>query len=1009
MFRHLRVLSAALLLLFPGAAASAQGVVQTGAAPAAANAKPADPKVRRALSIDDYSKWRTVGDEQISPDGKWVAYVMRFTNVPTADAKPELHIKRLDTMQDTVIHYATAPRFSSDSRWVTYQIELPPPRRDSTRRAPPRDSTPADTTATVTAGASRTRADTTPPPRRRTELRELATGSTKFWQDIQTAEFSPTATHLLMHRRPPQAGGAGGAGGGAASAGGGGGGAAAGSPAASMRGRDALLHDLATERTVLLGSVGEAEFNRVGTLLAYTVEATVKDGNGLFAVDLATGRTHVLDNDKLTYSRLAWNDAGTAVAALKAKEVPRMRERDKVLLVYPNVRAVFGTAATAAAAKPVTLDTTAAGFPKGFVISDRAALSWSDDNRRVFFGIIARTPAPDTTRPRSTDSTANVDVWRTDDERVQSVQMIRANAERNFTFRQAFDVAVPGGRFIALSDSTLRDLEVAPDGRWAVGRDARTYVVDHGLQRADFYRVNTMTGERTLMLREHVLSNGVFGISSDGRHYLYWKDEKFHDYNLDAGTSRVLGGAQAPSFASQEWEFPTPKPSYGIAGYSADGRGAIVNHRYDLWLLPYDGSAARELTRGEGSRNEMRLRVTRTVPVDPMSPRAARDQRVVDLAKPVTLSAFGEITKKNGYYELAGNTLRSIVYDDAMFTTPERALKADRYLFTRQTFAEYPDLRVSGAAFGNATKITQANPQQDDFIWGRRVLFDFQLKDGKTMQGMIALPDDYKDFERRPMIVSFYERQTAGLNRHTPPSFLGGMGSIPIEAVSRGYVAMIPDVHFRTGSSHSDMLEAVEAATRKVIALGYADSAKVAVHGHSYGGEGAAFIATQSKLFAAVGMGAGVTDLTSDFSQNWGWSYQVNSGSGATGYDYYLNGQGRWGKSPWEDPELYRRESALPNAPNVSMPVLIMHGTADPTVAFSEGLNFYNALRFNKKTAYLLAYPNEGHGLRGVANRKDLTIRYMQFFDHYLKGAPAPKWMTDGVPFLVKETIKEPR
>ena len=91
------------------------------------------------------------------------------------------------------------------------------------------------------------------------------------------------------------------------------------------------------------------------------------------------------------------------------------------------------------------------------------------------------------------------------------------------------------------------------------------------------------------------------------------------------------------------------------------------------------------------------------------------------------------------------------------------------------------------------------------------------------------------------------------------------------------------------------------------------------------------------------------------------------------------------------------------------MPVLIMHGTADPTVSFQEGLNFYQALRYNKKTAYLLAYPGEGHGLRGMANRKDLTIRYFQFFDHYLLGAPAPKWMTDGVPFLVKDTVKEPR
>jgi dipeptidyl aminopeptidase/acylaminoacyl peptidase len=217
---------------------------------------------------------------------------------------------------------------------------------------------------------------------------------------------------------------------------------------------------------------------------------------------------------------------------------------------------------------------------------------------------------------------------------------------------------------------------------------------------------------------------------------------------------------------------------------------------------------------------------------------------------------------------------------------------------------------------------------------------------------------------------------------------------------------MLADIHFRTGSSHSDMLEGVEAATRKVIELGYADPKKIAVHGHSYGGEGAAFIGTRSKLFAAVGMGAGVTDLYSDFSQSWGWSYQVTGGSGANGNEYYMYGQGRWGKSPWDAPELYRNESALAHAPNASAPFLIMHGTADPTVAFSEGMNFYNALRFNGKKAVMLAYPGEGHGLRGLANRRDLTIRYFQFFDHYLKGAPAPKWMTDGVPFIVKEAVR---
>ena len=79
------------------------------------------------------------------------------------------------------------------------------------------------------------------------------------------------------------------------------------------------------------------------------------------------------------------------------------------------------------------------------------------------------------------------------------------------------------------------------------------------------------------------------------------------------------------------------------------------------------------------------------------------------------------------------------------------------------------------------------------------------------------------------------------------------------------------------------VLEGVEAATRKVIEMGYADPKRIGVTGHSYGGEGAAYIGVTSKMFAAIGMGAGVTDLFNDFSQNWGWAYSYSGGTGASG------------------------------------------------------------------------------------------------------------------------------
>lgn len=945
-------------------------------APVAASASARNGK--KPVTVDDYSRWRTIQGAEISGHGKWVAYTLRYTNVLPRDSKPVLHLRNLDTDQTIEIPDAHDATFSPDSRWVIYQVDSV----DVRARRGARGGGAGDTTAvpdSSAAGDSARAANRIP----RMELRDLTTGRTQSWQRVTSATFNRTSTHLILQRRPAPAGG---------------GARGSGAGARTSRGADAILHELATGRSLFLGSVGEIEFNPQGDLAAWTVDATTRDGNGLFLAELRSGRMQVLDNDSLLYARLAWSDDGNRLAVLKGREVEKMRERSNVLLAFTSVRAPAGKTAPA----PVTLDPArAATFPKGFVVSERAPLSWSEDGRHVFLGIIQQTAAPDTARRRSTDSIPNVDIWRTQDERIQSVQMIQAEAERNFTFRQSFDVNA--SRFVQLTDSAMRTIELSPDGRWAVGRDTRAYISDYEPATADLYRVNTATGERTLMLKGQLIGQHVLGFSPDGRHYLYWKDDRFHAWDMDAGQTKALANPSEATFVNQEFDRPGPRPSYGVAGYASDGRSVIVNHRYDLWQLPLDGGPARNLTNGVGTEREMRFRYVRTEPIDPAAPRRVRTGDEIDLSKPITLSAYGEYTKKAGFYTLAGRRLEPLVYDDAIFSTPVRARHADRVLFTRQTVTEFPDLQVASASLKDAKKITNANPQQAEYMWGRRVLFDYEVRGGIRLQGVLTLPDDYQPGEKRPMIVSFYEKNSQNLHRYPTPSFLTGMGSLTIEAQSRGYITMLADVHFRTGSSHSDMLEAVEAATRKVIEMGYADPARIGVHGHSYGGEGAAFIGTRSKLFAAVGMGAGVTDLYTDFSQSWGWSYQINGGSGANGSAYYLYGQGRWGKSPWDDPELYRNESAMAHAPEASAPFLIMHGTDDPTVSFTEGMNFYNALRYNGKTAYMLAYPGEGHGLRGLANRRDLTIRYFEFFDHYLKGEPAPKWMTEGVPYIVKE------
>ena len=308
-------------------------------APAPASAQAAAPApAKKAMTVEDYSKWRSISGQVLSADGKWLAYVLELTNVLPAETKPVLHIVNLGTNADVAVNDATAPVFSPDSRWIAYQVDPGAAQRARQSRggsggsgnapagnAPSTPPVPGQTEPTPGQPGQRG-GGAAPIPPRRVELRDLSTGAVRSWEEIGTFAFAATSSHLVLRRRGGEA---------AAPAGRRGGGmppqapAAAGSAPASTgsRGQDAVLLDLRTGRFQLLGSVADYAFNRSGALLAYTVDAAVKDGNGLFVFDARNGRVTALDNDAKNYNRLAWNDDGTALAVLKGTEVEKMREK----------------------------------------------------------------------------------------------------------------------------------------------------------------------------------------------------------------------------------------------------------------------------------------------------------------------------------------------------------------------------------------------------------------------------------------------------------------------------------------------------------------------------------------------------------------------------------------------------------------------------------------------------------------------------------------------------------
>jgi hypothetical protein len=73
-----------------------------------------------------------------------------------------------------------------------------------------------------------------------------------------------------------------------------------------------------------------------------------------------------------------------------------------------------------------------------------------------------------------------------------------------------------------------------------------------------------------------------------------------------------------------------------------------------------------------------------------------------------------------------------------------------------------------------------------------------------------------------------------------------------------------------------------------------------------------------------------------------------------------------------------------------------MHNKNDGIVGFDQGEHWFNGLSRVGKKVWMISYEGENHTIEKENNQLDYSIRLGQFFDHYLKGAPPPKWMTGG-------------
>jgi len=334
------------------------------------------------------------------------------------------------------------------------------------------------------------------------------------------------------------------------------------------------------------------------------------------------------------------------------------------------------------------------------------------------------------------------------------------------------------------------------------------------------------------------------------------------------------------------------------------------------------------------------------------------------------------------------------VWDDATFNF-EKAKDADVYLYTRQTSVDFPNYYVANADFKGGRQITDANPQQKEFAWTSGVkLINYTSAKGDKLQGALYLPANYQPGKKYPLLVTIYEKRSNLANTYVSVNET----STPNRSLytSRGYAVLDPDIVYRVNDPGMSAVWCVIPAVKAAIGTGMIDSTNVGLWGHSWGGYQTAFLVTQTNIFKAAIAGAPLTNMVSMYA-----SVYWNTGNSDAGI--FESSQGRFKGNFIDNYEAYIRNSPVFHADKVKTPLIILADDKDGAVDFNQGITYYNTLSQLKKNVILLEYVGENHGLARPVNMKDYAARQKEWFDHYLKAAAAPDWITKGIPRIKLE------
>ena len=313
-------------------------------------------------------------------------------------------------------------------------------------------------------------------------------------------------------------------------------------------------------------------------------------------------------------------------------------------------------------------------------------------------------------------------------------------------------------------------------------------------------------------------------------------------------------------------------------------------------------------------------------------------------------------------------------YDLTMSVSFSR--NTDKIALIARNHAELSDV-YTGTFKQPLKKITNSTAQIAGWNTPVNEVIQWKSKDGSPIEGVLIKPANYNPQKKYPLLVVIHGGPT-GIDIPDPTASY----VYPImQWVEKG--ALVLRVNYRGSAGYGEKFRSLNVRNLGVGDMwdvvsgidhlnsrGMIDTSKMGAMGWSQGGYISAFLTTNTHIFKAISVGAGIS--------NW-VTYYVNTDITPFTREYLQN-------TPWNDMDIYLKTSPMTNINQATTPTLIQHGEFDKRVPIPNAYELYRGLQDRKVPSRLIVYKGFGHGINKPKERLAAVWHNWQWFNKYVFG-----------------------